>query len=80
MIARSSKNRAGTTLKSMADLPAKKLVSCTRSYAARGSSQNTVTSSASLDMRAVTCSRKRWPTMPLPTTTSFMLMRLLVAK
>src|ERR1041384_3600224 len=61
-------------LKSAADLPEKKLVSWTRSYAGRGSSQNT---DRSKSPRPCSCSRKRCPTMPLPMTTTFSLMHLL---
>ncbi len=49
---------SGTTFRSAADLPEKKLVSCTRSYAGRGSSQNTVTSTSSLDRRARPAARE----------------------
>jgi hypothetical protein len=64
-----AKNSFFARLRSAADLPEKKLVSCTRSYAGRGSSQKTVMSNSP---RAASCSRKRWPTMPLPMTTIFM--------
>jgi hypothetical protein len=59
---------AGVTERSSALLPEKNDVSCTRSYAARGSSHSTVISKSC--ERSTSDSRNRCPTMPWPIITS----------
>jgi hypothetical protein len=62
----------GASVNSSAEAPSKYADSRTRSYAGRFSSPSTVTAQRRPVSRATSASTKRWPTMPLPITTSFM--------
>jgi len=67
-----SKKPGSTSERSSAVLPLKNSDRCTRSYAARGSSHSTVTSTWDRPVSAK-LSRNLWPTMPWPIRTIFML-------